>query len=115
MEGPSICTHFTWKDESIVTIHLTEVNDLSETLDKDTYDEIVSISDNFKDSLENERRKASEEKGSTTDSSNEEDEENRDEMLLNYRDRRLRRWRANRYDNILVNPKYKRREQLMES
>ena len=45
-------------------------------------------------SLENERQKASEEKGSTTDSSNEEDEENINEMLLNYRDRRLRRRRV---------------------
>ena len=59
-------------------------------MDKETYDEIVSISEDFENSLENKRQKASEEKGSTTDSSNEEDEENRNEMLLNYRDRRLR-------------------------
>ena len=67
------------KDENTVTINLTEINNLNETLfqmDKETYEEIVPISEDFENSLGNERQKASEEKGSTTDSSNEEDEEN---------------------------------------
>ena len=38
------------KDENIVTINLTEINSLKETLfqmDKETYDEIFSISEHF--------------------------------------------------------------------
>ena len=97
------------KDENIVTINFTEINNLKETLfqmDKETYDEIVSISEGSKNSLENEGQKTSEGKGSTTDSLNEEHEQYRNEMLLNYRDRRLRRKRTNRYNDILVNLKY---------
>ena len=53
------------KDENIVTIPLTEINNLNVTLfqmDKETYNEIVSISEDFENSLENEKQKASEEK-----------------------------------------------------
>ena len=47
------------KDESIVTVSLTEISTLNETLyqmDKETYDEIVSVSYDFQYSLEQERQ-----------------------------------------------------------
>ena len=47
------------KDESIVTVSLTEISTLNETLhqmDKETYDEIVSVSYDFEYSLEEERQ-----------------------------------------------------------
>ena len=43
------------KDEKIVTINLTKINNLNETL-FETYDEIFSISEDFKNSFENERQ-----------------------------------------------------------
>ena len=51
------------KDKNIVTITLTEINNLNETLlqmDKETYGEIVSISEVFENSLKNEKQKVSE-------------------------------------------------------
>ena len=47
------------KDESIVTMSLTEISTLNGTLyqiDKETYDEIVSVSYDFEFSLEQERQ-----------------------------------------------------------
>ena len=47
------------KDESIVTVSLTEISTLNETLykmDKETYDEIVSVSYDLEYSSEQERQ-----------------------------------------------------------
>ena len=47
------------KDDSILTVYLTEISTLNERLyqmNKETYDEIVSVSYDFEYSLEQERR-----------------------------------------------------------
>ena len=91
------------KDESIVTVLLTEISTLNETLyhmDKETYDEIVSVSYDFEYSLEQERQSGldqeqeEERPPSATDESDDENQscvaENRSVHEVNYIGKRSR-------------------------
>ena len=106
------------KDETIVTVSLTEISTLNETLyqmDKETYDEIVSVSYDFEYSLEQERQNRidqEQEEGppSATDESDDENQsgvaENRSVDEVNYIEKRSRKGKGNRYNDILFMLKY---------
>ena len=89
------------KDESIVTVSLTEISTLNATLyqmDKETYDEIVSVSYDFEYPLEQERHnridqeQEEERPPSATDESDDENQsgvaENRSVDEVNYIEKR---------------------------
>ena len=107
------------KDESIITVSLTEISTLNETLcqmDKETYDEIVSVSYDFEYSLEQERQnridqeQEEERPPSATDKSDDENQsgvtENRSVYEVNYIENRSRKGKGNRCNDILFILKY---------
>ena len=101
------------KDESIVTVNLAELNMLGGTfykMDKETFLELVCVSQDFENSLEKENTVVDElvegvSSGYESDDGNEEQVELADNPL-DYRERRARKGRGNRYNDILFNLKY---------
>ena len=101
------------KDESIVTVNLAELNMLGGTfykMDKETFLELVCVSQDFENSLEKENTVVDElvECGSSGDESDDGNEEQVElaDNPLDYRERRARKGRGNRYNDILFNLKY---------
>ena len=101
------------KDESIVTVNLAELNMLGGTfykMDKETFLELVCVSQDFENSLEKENTVVDElvegvSSGDESDDGNEEQVELADNPL-DYRERRARKGSGNRYNDILFNLKY---------
>ena len=107
------------KDGSIVTVSLTEISTLNETLyqmNKETYDEIVSVPYDFEYSLGQERQNGlgqdqeQERPPSATDESDDENQscvaENRNYDEVNYIEKHSRKGKGNRYNDILFMLKY---------
>ena len=101
------------RDESIVTVNLAELNMLGGTfykMDKETFLELVCVSQDFENSLEKENTVVDElvegvSSGYESDDGNEEQVELADNPL-DYRERRARKGRGNGYNDTLFNLKY---------
>ena len=101
------------KDESIVTVNLAELNMLGGTfykIDKETFLELVCVSQDFENSLEKENTIVDElvegvSSGDESDDGNEEQVELADNPL-DYGERRAQKGRGNRYNDILFNLKF---------
>ena len=107
------------KDESIVTVSLTEISTLNSTfyqMDKQTYDEIVSVPYDFKYYLEQERQNRidqEQEKERPPSATDESDDgiqsgaaENKSVDDVNYIDKCSRKGKSNRYQDVLFMLKY---------
>ena len=101
------------RDEGIVTVNFTELNMLHGTfyrMEKETFLELVYVSQDFENSLDKENTIVDElvegvSSGDESDDGNEEEVELTDNPL-DYGERRARKGRGNCYNDIMFNLKY---------